>query len=94
MGDSPWAISHPFGAPTASKMPAHFVERWFFPDEPAGQIKKPPYGWQIVFGWKIVRWIDEKQPIGCFSPFGRLWRPKCLRILSNGGSFQTNPPDK
>jgi hypothetical protein len=57
MGASPWAISHPCGAPLASKMRSHFVERWFFPDGPAGQIKKPPY-WVADCVW-LEEWVMD-----------------------------------
>jgi hypothetical protein len=57
MRATPWAISHPYGAPLASKMRSHFVERWFFADEPAGQIKKPPY-WVADCVW-LREWVMD-----------------------------------
>jgi hypothetical protein len=38
-------------------MPSHFVERWFFPDGPAGQIKKPPY-W-VADLWMLEEWVMD-----------------------------------
>jgi len=39
-------LSNPSGQPEGcpNSAGAVFVERWFFPDEPTKQIKKPPYG--------------------------------------------------
>jgi len=46
-------LSTPSGQPEGcpNSAGAVFVERWFFPDEPTKQIKKPPYGWLFyLFG--------------------------------------------
>jgi hypothetical protein len=78
-------------------MRSHFVERWFFPDETAGQIKKPPY-WvaDCVLADGMRDGLMNNSLKADVHPFGAPLASKlgCKPRLSNGGSFQTNPPDK